>query len=115
MDEPRFDTWTRRRFGLATGGFAAALALIGLADSEAGKNRRRRRRKKRCKKFGDPCQQGGKRKCCGDLRCDFHNNGAQTVCCKTAGKTCSGELDCCTGFVCCGVTEPTCEPILSCL
>ena len=104
MRDPGFDRWTRRRFGLATGGFAAALALVGLTDSEAGKNRRRRRRrKKRCKKFGDPCQQDGKRRCCGDLRCDFHNNGVQTVCCRTVLKPCEDELDCCAGLVCCGV------------
>jgi hypothetical protein len=116
MDGSGFDRWTRRRFGLATGGFAAAIALFGPVDAEAGKNRRRRRRrKKRCKNFGDPCQQGGKRKCCGDLRCDFHNNGNQTVCCKTTGKPCSDELDCCVGLTCCGLTEPTCEPIPACV
>ncbi len=104
MDGPGFDLWTRRRFGQAAGGIAAtALALLGLTETEANKKKRRRRRKKRCKKFGDPCVQGGKRKCCGDLRCDFHNNGVQTVCCRTEGKPCADELDCCAGLVCCGV------------
>jgi hypothetical protein len=117
MDGPRFDQWTRRRFSLAAGGSAASiLATLGLEGTGASKKKRKRRRK-RCKRLGDTCQQGGKRKCCGELRCDHHgvNSITQTFCCKTQGKSCSGELDCCAGLVCCGVTEPTCEPILSCV
>ncbi len=37
MDGSQFDAWTRRRFGMATGGAAAAalLGLMGLADAAA--------------------------------------------------------------------------------
>ncbi len=37
MDGSQFDAWTRRRFGMATGGAAAAalLGLVGLADTDA--------------------------------------------------------------------------------
>jgi hypothetical protein len=106
MDGPGFDHWTRRHFGLAAGGFAAsALALLGVMDGEAGRNarKRKRRRKKRCKKLHARCQVGGKRKCCGELRCRTSslNAGIHTFCCKTEGKPCENEFDCCDPLLCC--------------
>jgi hypothetical protein len=104
MDGPGFDLWTRRRFGQAAGGVAASvLALPGFTDSEASKKKRKRRRK-RCKKLHDPCRVGGKRKCCGALRCRTSslNAGIHTFCCKTEGKPCENESDCCDPFLCCG-------------
>ena len=105
MDGPGFDRWTRRRVGRLAGGFAvAALAVPGVTDSEAGQNaRKRKRRKKRCKRLHDPCQVGGKRKCCGDLRCRTSslNAGIHTFCCRTEGKPCANEADCCDPFLCC--------------
>jgi hypothetical protein len=117
MDGPRFDLWTRRRFGLAAGVIAASpIAVPGLTGTEASKRKKKRkRRRKRCKRLGDICQQSGKRKCCGDLRCDNHgtNSIGQTFCCKIAGKQCSDELDCCAGLFCCvGVTtELACRAV----
>ena len=59
MDGTRFDAWTRRRFGAVAGGLAGSLLMLaGHDDAEAKK------KKKKCKKLGQPCQPGGKRKCC---------------------------------------------------
>jgi hypothetical protein len=104
MDGPEFDAWTRRRFGLAAGGALAALA--GIREIGAKK------RKKRCKKLGATCKRRGKRKCCGQLQCDATGFASQlpTVCCKTQGKPCGNERDCCDGLGCCG--SPTvCSPL----
>ncbi len=96
MDGPQFDAWTRRRFGLAAGGLAAALAEWHTTDA------RKKRKRKRCRKFGKPCTRGAKRKCCGKLRCDVHsgNGSQQTVCCKTEGKSCEQVTDCCFPLQC---------------
>lgn len=96
MDGPKFDSWTRRRFGLAAGG--ALAALTGLAGVGAKKKR------KRCRKLGRKCKPGGKRKCCGQLKCDATGFASQLpkVCCKTKGKPCADERDCCEGLGCCG-------------
>jgi hypothetical protein len=110
MDGPGFDQWTRRRFGQAAGGVAAsAFATFGLVETEAKKKRNRRR--KRCKRHLEPCQQGGKRKCCGDLLCDFPGGvmGTQTICCKTRGKPCAESTDCCIGLCCGGLAEQVCS------
>ena len=103
MDGPEFDAWTRRRIGLAAGGALAALA--GFRESNASKNKqKRKRRKKRCKRLGDACRQGSKRKCCGQLRCRTTslNAGIHTFCCKTEGKSCADQSECCDPLLCCG-------------
>jgi hypothetical protein len=52
MNGSRFETWTRRRFGLAASGFTVA-ALLGFAeDAEA---------KRLCRKNGSKCKKKGKR------------------------------------------------------
>ena len=88
MDGPEFDAWTRRRFGLATGGALAALA--GFGETGAASKKSKKRKKKRCRKHLQTCKPGGKRKCCGKLRCDFHSGNSleQEVCCKTSGQSC---------------------------
>ena len=96
MDGSRFDAWTRRRFGLAAGGVAAALAgLIPTGEDAAAK----RKRKKRCRKPGKICTPGGK-KCCGKRFCarPFSFPEADR-CCKGGGEPCTGTQDptCCTG------------------
>lgn len=98
MDGSRFDAWTRRRFGLAAGGVAAALTgLIPTGEDAAAKNKR----KKRCRKLGQVCTPGGKKKCCGDRFCarSFTFTVADR-CCKGGGERCTGEEDatCCTGL-----------------
>lgn len=48
MDDSWFDAWTRRRFGLATGGGLASLfGLAALDEADAGKNKGKKRRKRR--------------------------------------------------------------------
>jgi N-acetylglucosamine-6-sulfatase len=50
MDDSLFDAWTRRRFGLATGGsLATLLGLLRLDETDA-KNKKARRRRKRKRK-----------------------------------------------------------------
>ena len=65
MDSSRFDTWTRRRFGLATGGMVATLArLASPADADAknkNKQKKKTKKKQRCRKLGQICRQTGKR------------------------------------------------------
>lgn len=110
MDTTRFDALTRRRFGLAAGGSSAMLlGLLSGRSVDAGKNRRKR--KKRCKNLGDTCQQGGKRKCCGELRCDHHgvNSLNQTFCCKKLGRPCTDPNDCCSPATC---NAGTCQQIM---
>lgn len=100
MDATRFDTWTRRRFGLATGSLFAAVVGLGPRDQTTAKHRHHHHKKKRCQKRGDTC--GGKRTCCGELLCarTIMNPGPQTLCCKREGKGCVGTEECCDGFAC---------------
>jgi hypothetical protein len=100
MDGPDFDAWTRRRFGLATGSVLAALA--GFGEMEVASKKNRKRKKKRCRKHLQTCKPGGKRKCCGKLRCDFHSGNSlqQEVCCKRSGQSCEKIFDCCFPLGC---------------
>jgi hypothetical protein len=111
MPEAPFDVWTRRRFGLATGGGLAG--LLGLAATEAVEAKKPKNTKKRCRKLGRRCKPKGKRTCCGKLKCDATGFASKLprVCCKTRGKPCGDERDCCDGLGCCGsplVCSPTC-------
>lgn len=119
MHGARFDSWTRRRFGLTVGGMVAALTVrAGSDDATAGK-----RRKERCKRLGDRCTQGSNRKCCKILRCDLtFDSSPDAVCCKREGELCDGDNECCDvrrrcrtngcsnpDRACCGVTGAACE------
>jgi hypothetical protein len=101
MDGSEFDAWTRRRFGLAAGG---ALAVLAGLDTTTGA---KKKRKKRCKRLGAGCKPGGKRKCCGQLRCrtTAANLGVHTFCCKTEGTSCNPDdpFQCCDGLCCAGI------------
>ena len=92
MDEKRFDAWTRRRFGL-TGGLAVFAVRLGSMTPVAAK-------KKRCKKLGDECTPGGKRKCCGDRKCGEVAGSPGFFCCKKPHKPCSVSTECCGNRVC---------------
>ena len=94
MDELRFDAWTRRRFGMAAGGSIATLFTpAATKDAVATKNRKKRR--KRCRKLGRACQPGGKRTCCGKLKCDriSFEPSPQTRCCRKEGQPCGDDLE----------------------
>lgn len=94
MEEARFDAWTRRRFGLMAGGALAALA--GWQGTDAKK------KKKRCKKLGASCKTGGKRRCCGTLKCDHisFEPSPKTRCCRKKDQPCADSNDCCDGLCC---------------
>jgi hypothetical protein len=102
MDDSRFDTWTRRRFGLATtGAVAAALGLFAVDDAEAKRKKRKRKKRKRCIELTKPCHVGG-RKCCHNHECKTFNAGASGTffCCSGAGNPCSSGEPCCPGLGC---------------
>jgi hypothetical protein len=108
MDDAHFDAWTRRRFGLVAGGLAATiLGLAGIEDAQT-----RKKRKKRCKKLGASCKSGGKRTCCGTLRCDriSFEPSPKTHCCRKKDQPCAGNHDCCAGLCCqtSGLCGPQC-------
>jgi hypothetical protein len=108
MDGSRFDAWTRRRFGMATG--AVLLGVSVLVDAEAKnknrkkkkKRRRRRRRQEQCLILRTPCTPGAEPACCSGLLCSQVGLDSiiQTFCCNTEGNPCSLETDCCAGLGC---------------
>ena len=103
----RFDTWTRRRFGLAAGGMAATLARLTSPEDADARNKNRKKRKMRCRQDGQVCRQSGKRKrCCQGKQCaDF--DGQRFRCCKAIDHPCSAGSECCSGHCIvdrCGVT-----------
>ena len=108
MQGSRFDTWTRRRFGLvAAGGMAAALARLTSPEDADARSKNKKKRKKRCRQDGQVCRQSGKRKrCCQGKQCaDF--DGQRFRCCKAIDQPCSVGSECCSGHCIvdrCGVT-----------
>src|SRR5262245_16828184 len=114
MNDAQFDLWTRRRIGVAAGGFAATLlgmAGIEVAATAKDTHKNRKKRRKRCKKLGRLCTPG-KRKCCGDLYCRTTtlNLVVDTFCCRLEGEPCTEEHHCC-GDLCCspsGVCSSIC-------
>ena len=104
MDDSRFDAWTRRRFGLATGGLLATALGLGLHETSAKKHQPKKC-KKRELKCGKKCVKGG---CCPGTSCDDKCTCGRT----TSGKTeCLGVMDCqgpftkCTKNGDCSITE----------
>jgi hypothetical protein len=87
MGDSRFDAWTRRRFGLATGGMLATALGLGRHETTAKKHK-----PKKCKKSeltcGKKCVKG---ECCASDDC----GGVCTCGRTTSGKTaCLGVVDC---------------------
>src|SRR5215211_8922662 len=75
MDGSRFDTWTRRRFGLASGGMATALLGLGLAGRDPTRLTAKQRHKRRkslvfnafgCLNVDKPCR-GWNDLCCSGI------------------------------------------------
>jgi hypothetical protein len=110
LDGTRFDAWTRRRFGLATGGAVASLlGLMNLDDAEAKKKnknknkKKNRKKKKKCKKLGQGCDITTKnKKCCSEnqLCAQVQHLGGGDFCCKPPGDSCSRDQDCCGSNIC---------------
>jgi hypothetical protein len=122
LDGSRFDLWTRRRFGLTTGGAALAglLGVLGLGeDDEADAarrhrnnqnnnnqnngRRRRRRRPKRCRNLNQSCDSSVRRlSCCNSnqLCANVPALGSGTFCCVQNGDFCDSSDDCCGNDFC---------------
>jgi hypothetical protein len=108
MEGSRFDSWTRRRFGLATGSAAMAglLALVGAVETEAkqnNNNNNNRRRKKKCRKLGQFCDENRRNQSCcnaNQLCANVPGLGSGTFCCKHNGQGCSVNNDCCGKNIC---------------
>jgi hypothetical protein len=102
MDGTRFDAiaraltavGSRRETVKAMGAAGLGLGLAGLAieNSEA-----RKKRKKRCKKLGQICQPGGKRKCCQGTLCQLREGNNAPDCCLPLNAGCNEAQDCCEG------------------
>ena len=120
MDGSRFDNWTRRRFGLAAGGFAASLlGLARLEEAEAKNNKPKKDKKpkkaKKCKKLGTGCNPTAKfKKCCGPGVCQSVDSVGGNRCCQTlSGSVCSSDSECCGNMRCVGSeNNKTCLPPL---
>ena len=113
MDGSRFDTWTRRKFGLAAGGAAVAglLGLAGLDDADAARRRRGKRKPKRCRKLGDFCNDSIRRQnCCNpNYFCSTVKEfGPGNFCCIGVGGSCDTSSDCC-GTEGCDVSTSQCR------
>jgi hypothetical protein len=119
VDDILFDAWTRRRFGLAAGGIAAAFASLAHPDPAPAKRKRCKKREKRC---GGKCVKGtwcpGKR-CGGDDFCRCGRTiGGRTICFQPIAalcKQCNGDVDCNSPLRCirvgdCGAVSATCLP-----
>ena len=105
VDDSRFDTWTRRKFGLAAGGAAAGglLALAGLDDADARRRGRRRRRRPQCRRLGQTCNDEIKeQKCCraSQLCAQVTGRGSGNFCCQQIGSSCETSTDCCGNNAC---------------
>jgi hypothetical protein len=119
MDSSRFDAWTRRRFGLAAGGFAAALLGVTLGiDTDAKKKKRKKAKKPQLNAFGclDVSQAcgGSSSKCCSGIcqgkkpkkgkkdtsRCVAHN----ALDCQTGADSCAGGTVPCGTAGACAIT-----------
>jgi hypothetical protein len=102
MEGTWFDSWTRRRFGLAAGSAAAAglFGLLGASETEARKNNNNndRNNKKRCRKLGQSCNENKKNQdCCSakQLCANVSGLGTGNFCCKQVDQGCLEDTDCC--------------------
>ncbi|MCD6033586.1 MAG: hypothetical protein K0S78_5772 [Thermomicrobiales bacterium] len=111
MRQHSFDAFTRRageamsRRRLLAGlgsGLLALLASAAIDDAAAARKQRRKKKNKkvRCKRLGDGCTPGGKRKCCGRLICSATgpDEDGPVRCCKEPGERCTKFDDCCSLF-----------------
>ena len=106
MDGPRFDAWTRRRFGLAAGAAIASILGPAAADDSVA-DRRRHVRVDRCRKLSARCspKKGSKYRCCDKihrLHCDRSGYFAGSFhCCYDYQQVCSGAPgECCRDLTC---------------
>jgi hypothetical protein len=104
VEQTRFDSWTRRRFGVAVGGLSGALlAMTGGTATKA--------KKKKCKKttcciaVRGSCSTTSGDQCCSPATCG-QRTGIEgiTVCCIPQGQACTNipgsQLECCGSLEC---------------
>ena len=98
MNGSRFDGWTRRQVGLATGALAAALGFAAVDDAVA----KRKRRRKRCRKLHQTCTlESNRKRCCKPLRCQDETFDPDIgSCCRPVQTPCESENQCCLAFEC---------------
>jgi len=114
MDAPRFDCLTRSltdassRRALLQGVATTAMGLTALRFSGEAEAKKRHKRKKRCKRLGQSCSRGGKRKCCkrGGVICD-DTSLDRFRCCKADGASCAAGSECCADVCALGVCTET--------
>jgi hypothetical protein len=89
------------------------LVRLGLA-ADTSARRKHRRKKKRCRKLGETCVVGGKRKCCAGRTCSAvgADGDPQTRCCLENGAPCQQDQDCCAPGLC-STTEKVCVGLVS--
>jgi hypothetical protein len=100
MDGSQFDTWTRRRFGLAAGGLITALLTLDPARDGAAKRKKRHKHRKSCGKQQKRCQGTciKRTQCCVDgdcpedtFCCDGECVSLDTPCHPSGGYACFAE------------------------
>jgi hypothetical protein len=105
----RFDSWTRRRFGLTTAGaIASVLRLIERDRTTAKNNHKRKHGSLPCRKLKQSCKRHGssgvKRNCCDRVRrleCDKVGFSRRYYCCYDYQTICSGTAgECCRDLKC---------------
>ena len=97
MDETRFDRWTRRQLGRATGGVVTVLLGLGAGGDVNAKNKHRAR----CRKPAQSCRSSGKKqRCCRGLQCEVFGMSRERHCCQPVRSHCSSALQCCSPFDC---------------
>ncbi len=124
LDGTRFDAWTRRRFGLMTGGaIASTLGLAGLLDADAkkkkNKNKNKKKKQNRCITVGNTqvlCPKG--EVCCDPTRSTGPGCAPpdSPVCCLSTGFAHGADFVCCatssegTNGVCVTAHPHCCPP-----
>lgn len=107
MNKSRFDSWTRRRFGLAVG--PAAGALVSMAGIGADAKKKKKTCKTCCTAVRGSCSSSSE--CCEGSIC-AQRQGIENiaVCCIPEGSPCSNIPG--SQLECCGTLE--CSPSLVC-
>lgn len=101
MDGSRFDSWTRRRFGLLAGGLAATLFGGTPPQAVGAKKKKKRKHKKQatCALLGDVCSPTSSPICCVSLACKSVAALGGDRCCKDIiGTPCAAPTECCSGI-----------------
>jgi hypothetical protein len=105
MDGPRFDAWTRRRFGVAAAGALAGLLALARDDDARAKRKKKRRKNRKkprkCEQLGTRCNpKNDKKLCCSGLACGVVPELGGHRCCRSRYASCQENADCCANLQC---------------